>query len=850
MNRLCDSSDTKLLFRYIQATHHRSQVLQTPRGLLKMQSKLNSFIKVAAPNPIQIKRVSDINADWAKSQSQAMQAHYNDLLGTAKTTIKDRTFTQESFNQAWNGALKWAKQSLGDKLAQNTIDTCRGVCRHSAMLGAPQNHQQPQPSTSASTAPPITPSIPTNEEWTVVTRKQRWPIHQQNLTAVAGAGDALSNFFKFSFWFNGKRHHSVEQAYQMSKAHWMGNLKAFHQIAATTTAPEAKRASDHWFKSDHFKRAQGNNVYIRKRLEEWDRQRSTRVMHLLREKAKQCKPFMQALRNSNTSAIIHNVTDRFWGTGSREVRQTNATNTFGHLLEQVRFETLGLRTERGPAPRASPAEQKGRKAPPPECRKQTYASVTLAGPKEARAASKETQGSRKAPTRQPTPVVEKGQTNGKGGRKDPRVQLQPQILVPTKETTTRDNQTTISVSPPKPQRKWNSKDRRSYKRARQAASQEGSPTGPRSPAQETKRARHLSGSECDIGTVPTRRPSTGPDVVSLSVGVHHSSLNSLEYPSLDEAERTMTGMPTGSPKSLAGTSPMTIPSGIKVPLQESGSTVAQGESPAKPTSPARPNLGEAPLSPLSTSLPPILLPPTVEPLSSSLWNPVPSISKSPHISTSQPARPITEFFGPKTTKVLKFTTLKSNQSGETFVRSQVSRFEHGNNKKAWQLPAINKTVLIIGDSNLSSVRQIRQAAATSCQIISYPGAKYKELYDILRKVTEPQTQVKHLILSIGINNRAQNALSTANKDIRSLIFQAMEKFPKAKVYYPEIGNHLPNLKEMSNLRDFHKTWSSYPSITILPSITPIRTTAPDGIHWTWDTAKLLVDSWLDHLNLN
>ena len=103
MNRLCDSSDTKLLFRYIQATHHRSQVLQTPRGLLKMQSKLNSFIKVAAPNPIQIKRVSDINADWAKSQSQAMQAHYNDLLGTAKTTIKDRTFTQESFNQAWNG---------------------------------------------------------------------------------------------------------------------------------------------------------------------------------------------------------------------------------------------------------------------------------------------------------------------------------------------------------------------------------------------------------------------------------------------------------------------------------------------------------------------------------------------------------------------------------------------------------------------------------------------------------------------------------------------------------------------------------------------------------------------------
>ena len=231
-------SDTKLLFRYVQAVHHKGQVMQTPKGLIKMQAKLDSFIKVAAPNPKQAKRVRVINSEWTQNQTSAMQAHYNELLNTVQTNIRDRSFTEESFEEAWNGALRWTKQSLGDKIAQRTIDTARVVCRNAAMQGAPT---KPKDSTSANVTK-TTPSNPTNEEWTVVTGKRRQPKVNQKLTAVSGPSDPLSNFYETSFWFRGKHHRSVEHAYQMSKAHWLGNLRAFDEIARAPTALTAKKA--------------------------------------------------------------------------------------------------------------------------------------------------------------------------------------------------------------------------------------------------------------------------------------------------------------------------------------------------------------------------------------------------------------------------------------------------------------------------------------------------------------------------------------------------------------------------------------------------------------------------------
>jgi len=137
--------------------------------------------------------------------------------------------------------------------------------------------------------------------------------------------------------------------------------------------------------------------------------------------------------------------------------------------------------------------------------------------------------------------------------------------------------------------------------------------------------------------------------------------------------------------------------------------------------------------------------------------------------------------------------------------------------------------------------------ADKIQIISYPGAKFENLYEILKKQQTAIDHVTHVVLSVGVNNRTQSATATANKHIKSLHFQATKTFRNAKICYPTIGHKLTSAREMQNLADFEGTWRTLGS-EILPSIYPVQTT--DGIHWTEMTAKSLLEKWIGHLKLN
>ena len=90
------------------------------------------------------------------------------------------------------------------------------------------------------------------------------------------------------------------------------------------------------------------------------------------------------------------------------------------------------------------------------------------------------------------------------------------------------------------------------------------------------------------------------------------------------------------------------------------------------------------------------------------------------------------------------------------------------NKKLWRLLPIHKPILIIGDSDSSNIKQVRQTMKHQIQITSYPGASFEDLYEILKKLPNPIVKVRHLIFSVGINNRAQNANASANKRIGNL----------------------------------------------------------------------------------
>ena len=242
---LTDLSDTKLLFRYIQAAHHKGHVSTTPKGLLKMKAKLDGWVKLAAPNPKSTKRVSEINDSWAQNLARAMRTHYEELMNDARVNIEGRQFTQESFDHAWTGAQKWGRASLGKKLAIGTIESARDSCRSAALNQ--EFAARPRPNSPLAPAPAPTQTQP-NDGWSFAKYNSNYS-RPAEIRAVSGPYDPLSNFYAFPFWHRGILHKSMEHAYHMEKAQFLGNLQAWH-------APDAHGAKDkskQYFKSQSWK---------------------------------------------------------------------------------------------------------------------------------------------------------------------------------------------------------------------------------------------------------------------------------------------------------------------------------------------------------------------------------------------------------------------------------------------------------------------------------------------------------------------------------------------------------------------------------------------------------------------
>ena len=99
-------------------------------------------------------------------------------------------------------------------------------------------------------------------------------------------------------------------------------------------------------------------------------------------------------------------------------------------------------------------------------------------------------------------------------------------------------------------------------------------------------------------------------------------------------------------------------------------------------------------------------------------------------------------------------------------RARVKYFTE-DNKDSWALPPLSRPIVAVGDSQINIITHISSAYIQHTTLVSYSGMKFKHLYDVLLKLVIPNLQVKHLILAVGINNRFQNAETTANKVIHS-----------------------------------------------------------------------------------
>lgn len=160
----------------------------------------------------------------------------------------------------------------------------------------------------------------------------------------------------------------------------------------------------------------------------------------------------------------------------------------------------------------------------------------------------------------------------------------------------------------------------------------------------------------------------------------------------------------------------------------------------------------------------------------------------------------------------------------------------------WRL-GVRKKWLFIGDSNLARMPHFEHQ---DLQIDSYPGATFRHIEAVIKKTTAA-TDVEHVVLSLGINSRTQNAKDTTVKQMQAALRAAKQTFPAAQIWVPVInfsGSLLP--KERSNLNTLNAHISA--NILHIPALPRSDfQTEPDNIHWTRATAESMLQHWLAHL---
>lgn len=177
---------------------------------------------------------------------------------------------------------------------------------------------------------------------------------------------------------------------------------------------------------------------------------------------------------------------------------------------------------------------------------------------------------------------------------------------------------------------------------------------------------------------------------------------------------------------------------------------------------------------------------------------------------------------------------------------QVRRHENTQRKLTdWDL-VVQKKCIIMGDSNLSRMPSF---VNKDLQVDSFPGAHFRHAQALMEKTRAPNDlMVETVILSFGINSRANKCKETTVKNLQGAIRSTRKKFPFARIWVPLVNfsTELPE-EEQENLRTLNQHMiRNVQHIPLLPA--DQFATELDDVHWTADTARAMFTHWLDFLN--
>lgn len=119
----------------------------------------------------------------------------------------------------------------------------------------------------------------------------------------------------------------------------------------------------------------------------------------------------------------------------------------------------------------------------------------------------------------------------------------------------------------------------------------------------------------------------------------------------------------------------------------------------------------------------------------------------------------------------------------------------------------------------------------------------------MEKLVPPQDLVvEKVVLSFGINSRANKCRETTVKNLQGALRSAKRKFPYAEVWIPLVNfsEGLPE-EEKENLQTLNDHIErNMPYIDLLPDYE--FSTGDDDVHWTTDTAQAMFNHWMRALN--
>ena len=168
----------------------------------------------------------------------------------------------------------------------------------------------------------------------------------------------------------------------------------------------------------------------------------------------------------------------------------------------------------------------------------------------------------------------------------------------------------------------------------------------------------------------------------------------------------------------------------------------------------------------------------------------------------------------------------------------------GDKYKSWSL-APGREILIVGDSNLGRIPEVNNGAV---EVHSYPGATLSQAFSLIKYKTPAADGVRHVILSFGLNDRGQSNVQALRKCVDRLKEAAAATFPNAVLHIPLVNydSRLPE-QQVRNLRALNDViFRAQCCVPLLPGSR--FQVEQDLIHWTEDTARVMLQHWMRHLN--